>query len=121
MPRQFVLLPIVCLMMAGCSSIALPVPVTSHAVSAADYPPVAVKLGVQGVTKLKYLVGTDGLVQSVEILDSSGSGILDDASIAMVKDRWRFRPALRNDKPVAVTLTAMIHWELKSKPPQSPE
>lgn len=78
-----------------------PQPTTSHAVTADDYPPLSIRLQEQGVVGIRYLVGTDGNVDKVEITKSSGHDRLDKAAIAMVKRKWKFKPATQGGKPVA--------------------
>src|SRR5260370_23545285 len=106
------------ILLTGCVSVERPIPTTAHESTAADYPAESVRLHEQGATRLRYLIDTDGNVQSVEILDSSGYSRLDEASVTMVKKRWRFWPALRNGKPVEVWMPARIVWELRDKPQQ---
>jgi protein TonB len=88
-----------------------------HAVSAADYPAVSVRLQETGRTSLRYMILDDGGIGAIEILQSSGSPRLDDASIAMVQSRWRFVPAMRNGAPIRVWQHATIAWQLA---PQAP-
>jgi protein TonB len=94
------------------------IPTTSHESTAADYPAESVRLHEQGATRLRYLIDTNGNVAAVEILDSSGYPRLDDASVAIVKNRWRFWPALRNSEPVEAWMVARLVWQLNDAPPQ---
>lgn len=55
--------------------------------------------GIEGRLKLKVVVGQDGAVVSVIVLQSV-SPELDAAAVAAVK-QWRFRPAMACGKPVA--------------------
>ena len=72
-----------------------PLAITSHAVTAADYPAESVRLHEQGATRLSYLVQTDGTVGQLKILNSSGSSRLDEAATELVR-KWRFKPAMQN-------------------------
>jgi protein TonB len=92
-----------------------PIPTTSHESVAADYPQESIRLHEQGATRLRYLIGTDGNVKDVEILDSSGYPRLDEASVEIVKKKWRFWPALENGKPVEIWMPANIVWKLADK------
>lgn len=90
-----------------------PTPTTSHAVTADDYPPISVRLQEQGVVEIKYLVGADGTVQDVQIVKTSGHDRLDAAAIAMVKRRWKFKPATQDGKPVSQWLPAKVLFQLR--------
>lgn len=94
-----------------------PVAITSHAVTAADYPSVSLKAGEQGATTVRYVVLEDGTVGDVQVLKSSGFSMLDQAAGAMVKSRWRFKPAMQNGRPIREALTAEIVYALKGDSP----
>lgn len=89
-----------------------PVPITSHAVTSDDYPPLSIRLAEQGLVEIKYLVQADGTVGECAVITSSGSSRLDDAACTMVKKRWRFRPATQKGKPVAEYLLAEVSFTL---------
>jgi protein TonB len=91
-----------------------PMPITSHAVTSDDYPPVSIRLAEQGLVKIKYLVQADGTVGECAVITSSGSSRLDDAACTMVKRRWRFTPATQKGMPVAEYLLAEVSFELVS-------
>jgi protein TonB len=85
---------------------------TPRTATADDYPEESVRLHEEGVTRLRYLIGADGTVGAVEILESSGHPRLDAASAAMVIERWRFEPATRNGEAVETWDDARIVWRL---------
>ena len=91
----------------------LPIAITSHAVTADDYPPVSIRLQEQGLVKIKYLVRADGTVGDCAVITSSGRTRLDDAACTMVKRRWRFTPASEKGKPVAEYLLADVTFKLQ--------
>jgi TonB family protein len=90
-----------------------PTPLTSHAVTADDYPPVSIRLQEQGNVGVKYLVREDGSTGDCSVTQSSGKSRLDDAACTMVQRKWKFKPATRNGQPVAEYLTAEIIFQLK--------
>jgi Ca-activated chloride channel family protein len=91
-----------------------PRPLTSHAVTADDYPPESVRLQEQGTVKVRYLVGVNGQVGRCEVAVSSGTPRLDDAACNMVTQRWRFTPAtLLGGGPIAVWQEANIAFALR--------
>lgn len=90
-----------------------PVATTSHAVTAADYPPVSIRLQEQGKVQIKYTIGADGEVSDCAVTGPSGKPRLDDAACVMVKKRWKFKPATQDGKPVAVSIPAEVIFALK--------
>lgn len=79
-------------------------PVKIHAPNP-EYPLKARRNNWEGVTVLKILIETDGLVGKVTVFQSSGYEILDKAAVKAVK-RWRYRPVLKNG--FAVTRQAQV-------------
>jgi len=73
-----------------------PVPVTR--VDPA-YPEFAREAQIQGKVTLHVLVGKDGRVKNVKVI--KGVTGLNDAAVDAIK-KWVFKPALSNNKPVAV-------------------
>ena len=65
----------------------------------ADYPAESIPLQEQGVAIVAYTVRTDGVVDELTIIQSSGSVRLDDAAMAIV-GKWRFKPAMQNGRAV---------------------
>lgn len=73
-----------------------PVPVTTVQPT---YPEFAREAQIQGKVVLHVLVGKDGRVKNVKVI--RGVTGLNDAAVDAIK-RWVFKPALSNNKPVAV-------------------
>ena len=63
--------------------------------NAPKYPPAAFRLGQQGVVVVRMHIDEAGRVADAEVLESSGSPILDEAARAALA-KWHFIPALRN-------------------------
>ena len=55
------------------------------------------------------LVGKDGRVKDTKVVKSVP--VLDDAAVSAVK-RWVFKPALSNNKPVAVWVAVPVKFSL---------
>jgi len=89
----------------------LPVPITPHEVTAADYPVESLPAQEVGTARVDYLVGVDGTVSEPMVTQSSGSPRLDQAAITIVS-RWRFRPATENGRPVEARLFANVVFRL---------
>jgi len=83
-----------------------PVPVTQVK---PNYPEFARDAQIQGTVLLHVLVGKDGRVKNVKV--KKGVTGLDDAAIAAIK-QWVFKPALSNNKPVAVWVEVPMNFHL---------
>lgn len=79
-----------------------------------EYPLQARRNNWEGVTVLKIVIETDGLVREITVLQSSGYEILDRAAVKTVK-RWRYRPALVNGVPVARQAQVRIKFVLEDE------
>ncbi len=88
-----------------------------------DYPAAAFQSGIQGSLRTRYTIDTRGRVSRCEILETSGSPLLDATTCRLVMQRYRYRPA-RDAEGRATTdiITERHHWELESPvaPPPNP-
>ena len=73
------------------------------------YPDLAREAGVDGTVQVQALVGKDGKVHDTKVTKSIP--MLDAAAIAAVK-QWVFKPALSNNKPVAVWVAVPVKFSL---------
>lgn len=76
---------------------------------APQYPDIAREAGVDGTVLVQALVGKDGKVHDVRVQKSIP--MLDASAIAAVK-QWVFKPALSNNKPVAVWVAVPVKFSL---------
>lgn len=76
-----------------------------------EYPLAALRRGEAGTVVLQVQVDQTGQAVDVDIARRSGSRELDRAAIEAVRD-WRFKPALRNGKPV----TSVVQLPIAFKP-----
>ncbi len=74
------------------------------------YPPMARKVGLEGMVVLKVLVGTRGDVEKVEVLKSIP--MLDGAAIDAVR-KFKFSPGRQRDRYVKVWMSIPFRFELK--------
>ncbi len=81
-----------------------------------DVPALAVRRGYEGTTLLRVRILEDGRVEVVEIKESSGYRILDEAAMKAVRP-WRFAPALMAGKPVASWVLVPIAFKLTGNVP----
>ena len=75
------------------------------------YPPRCLRMGVEGLVKVKVLVGEDGVPQEITLATSSGESALDEAAMEAVHS-WLFVPAMRNGVPVRVWAVVPIEFKL---------
>ena len=73
------------------------------------YPDIAREAGVDGVVLVQALVGKDGKVKDTRVVKSIP--MLDNAASDAVK-QWVFKPALSNNKPVAVWVAVPVRFSL---------
>ena len=76
------------------------------------YPAMSRRLGEQGTTVLKVLIGPDGKAISAQLVKSSGFERLDKAAYDTVMRR-RYVPGTRDGVPIALSYNAPIVWVLK--------
>jgi protein TonB len=75
-----------------------------------DYPDIARQSGMEGTVMVKALVGKDGKIRDVVVVKSIP--VLDDAAVRAVR-QWVFKPALSNNKPVAVWVAVPVRFTLR--------
>ncbi|NJD32380.1 MAG: energy transducer TonB [Gammaproteobacteria bacterium] len=75
------------------------------------YPPRCLRMGVEGVVKVRVLVGEDGVPQEVTLARSSGDSSLDESAMEAVKD-WIFKPATRDGMPIRAWAIVPIEFKL---------
>jgi protein TonB len=74
------------------------------------YPQLAQSVRKQGVVMLDAVIGEDGRVRNVRVIQSIP--LLDQAAIDAVR-QWVFTPTLLNGHPVPVVMTVTVSFELK--------
>ena len=78
-----------------------------------DYPSASARLGEEGATSLKLLIGIDGRVADAQLVLSSGSSRLDEAAIKHAKRNWAFSPCTEGGKAVACWHQTKLVWRLE--------
>ena len=76
------------------------------------YPQLAREAGVEGTVMVHLLVDKTGVVRDVRVVKSIP--MLDVAAVECVR-RWRFKPALSNDRPIAVWVAAPVRFALDAE------
>jgi len=75
-----------------------------------EYSEEARKLKQQGVVVLWVVIGVDGRPKQMKVQQSLGMG-LDEKAIEAVS-KWRFKPAMRDGKPVPVAVNVEVSFRL---------
>ena len=76
------------------------------------YPERARRAGVEGVVGVRIALAPDGSVRQVELTQSSGSRMLDEAALTAARSST-FAPASRNRTPVESEAVASYRFELR--------
>ena len=76
------------------------------------YPERARRAGVEGVVGVRIALAADGSVRQVELTQSSGSRLLDEAALAAARAST-YTPASRNRTPVESEAVASYRYELR--------
>ena len=81
-----------------------------------DYPPSAVRAGVEGRTSFRLDIGADGRPTACAVLASSGSDDLDRTACSRLMSRARFKPAQDGaGNAVASTYSGGVTWKLPAE------
>ena len=75
------------------------------------YPKDARDAHVEGAVKLQFTVGTNGGVQEVQILQGVYPS-LDNEALRVIRSSPKWKPGIKDGKPVRVTYTYTIHFIL---------
>jgi periplasmic protein TonB len=75
------------------------------------YPSLARQQGYQGTVSLTIVVSKNGRARRVSVHKSSGHELLDNSALKTVRT-WRFLPAIKNGRRVAMEIQVLIHFKL---------
>ena len=75
------------------------------------YPAAARSAGIEGATVLRMEVQPDGSVGGVQVMESSGSELLDEAAVAAVR-KWKFAPWTVDGRAVVAQVEQVISFRL---------
>ena len=64
----------------------------------------------QGVVTLSAIVNSTGTVASLRVISAAGMG-LDEKALEAVR-QWKFKPAMKDGKPVAVQIAVQVSFSL---------
>ena len=75
-----------------------------------EYPEYARKKKLSATVEVRMVVDEAGVPQNIAVIKPLGNGF-DEATIAAV-NQWRFEPAMRDGKPVAVSLQSEVTFRI---------
>jgi periplasmic protein TonB len=112
--------PLTTPMTAAPAPVAAPAPRVEMPITDADYlqnpapayPRMSFRLGEEGTSVVRVLIGPDGRAQDAQIASSSGYMRLDQAAEATARS-WRYVPGKRGGVPEAMWVNVPIKWEIK--------
>jgi protein TonB len=76
------------------------------------YPRIARVRLITGTTRVRISISASGLVEQVQVLESTPHEVFDEAAVRLVKT-LRYRPALAANHPVASVQDTLISWTIK--------
>jgi TonB family protein len=93
------------------NGVSAPVPIDKVEPS---YTEKALRAGIEGTVTLSFVVQADGTPSAISVLQSLEPGLDQKAMEAVSK--WRFRPGLKDGKPVPVLANVQVNFRLNKKP-----
>ena len=81
-------------------------------VTARDYPSISIRLRETGLVVVNVCVEPDGDVSDVTLVESSGHDRLDNATLRMVSNRFRYNPATQGGAPMRHCANQPVRWAL---------
>lgn len=76
-----------------------------------EYPKQAKKMGISGYVLMNLLIGKEGEVESVKVLESEPAGMFDDVAVEGIR-AWKFKPASYKGEAVKVWVKQKIRFDL---------
>ena len=77
------------------------------------YPKVSRDNNSQGRVDVRFVINTDGTIQDVEVVKSSGDYFLDKEAVRLVKSMPKWKPGRINAKPVCVRYVLPVNFRLQ--------
>jgi periplasmic protein TonB len=109
--KSYLVLPLITGMIGACASLALAQttpPKAIHTV-APEYPETAIRSVVDPTVLVKLTIPPDGIPKDVKI--AKGYRPEFDQSALEAVRQWRFKPAMKDGKPVQVTVTLQVVFQ----------
>ena len=77
------------------------------------YPKASHDNNSQGRVDVRFVINTDGTIQDVEVVKSSGDYFLDKEAVRLVKSMPKWKPGRINAKPVCVKYVLPVNFRLQ--------
>ena len=78
-----------------------------------NYPRISQENGSQGRSFIRFVVNSDGSIQDVEVVKSSGDIYLDKEAVRVVEAMPKWKPGRQSGKPVRVYFTLPVNFRLQ--------
>jgi protein TonB len=78
-----------------------------------EYPRMAQRIGVEGEVEVEILVGPDGAVEDVRVVNVSRTGVGFERATTDAVRQWRYKPAIKNNVNVRMWVTARVRLTLR--------
>jgi periplasmic protein TonB len=75
------------------------------------YPPSAARKGISGFIVADLVIGDDGQVEEINIVESVPSGIFDKKGEIAI-EKWQYKPAQLNAMPVKQYVKVRLDWKI---------
>ena len=76
-----------------------------------DYPEDERLAGVQATVVVRYIIGTDGWIKDLSILQHAKQKAFDEATIKALRE-WRFKPLIQDGRAIEVVHELTVFYEL---------
>ncbi|MDQ6799697.1 MAG: TonB family protein [Acidobacteriota bacterium] len=76
-----------------------------------DYPEDQQLAGLQDTVVIRYIIGTDGWIKELNILQHAKQKAFDEATIKALRE-WRFRPLMQDGRAIEVVHELTVFFEL---------
>jgi protein TonB len=78
------------------------------------YPFLARRRGIEGWVRVRFLVDRQGQVRELTIVKAQPPGVFED-TVRRTLPRWRFRPGVKDGRPVDTWVETVIRFKLEGR------
>lgn len=104
-------LPMAALISIASPALAVAGPPTPLKTDPPNYPAEAARRGTEGFVEVEFVVGADGKVSGINVLNAEPPRLFEREALAAVR-RWTFNPATENGTPVEARMKRRIDFKL---------
>ncbi|HEY8518773.1 MAG TPA: energy transducer TonB [Gammaproteobacteria bacterium] len=78
-----------------------------------DYPPAALRRGIEGWVKVQFTITAAGTVREAFVVEAEPEGVFDEAALAAIS-RWRYNPRIEGGVPAErVGMQTIIRFDIE--------